>query len=77
MTLMLRPARSSAQNVASRQTGIVLAISTVARASRMNHHTQSEREQRADDEVLDQQVDGALDEQRRIERLLDAEAALP
>ena len=53
-----------------------VAIKTVARASRMNHHTHSEREQCADDEVLDQQIDGALDEQRCIERLLDAQAAL-
>ena len=34
-----------------------------------------EREQCADDEVLDQQVDRALDEQRCVERLLDAQAA--
>ncbi len=31
----------SAVNVASRQIGIALAISSVARQSRMNHHTHS------------------------------------
>ena len=76
MTLMLRPARSSAQNVASRQIGIVLAISDGrTRIAHEPPHAR-EREQGADHEILDQQVDGALDEQRRIERLLDAQAPL-
>ncbi len=41
ITLRLWPVRCSAVNVASRQIGIALAMSTVARQSRMNHHTQS------------------------------------
>ena len=40
ITLRVRPPRSSAPNVASRQTGIATAISKVARQSRMNHQTQ-------------------------------------
>ena len=41
MTFRLRPQRSSTTKVAHRHTGMVAAISSVTRHSRMNHHTTS------------------------------------
>ncbi len=76
ITLILRPARCSAQNVASKQMGIVVAMMTSGADVPHEPPHAHQREQCADDQVLDQQVDGASDEQRRIERLLDAKSTL-
>ena len=77
ITLMLRPRQMQRAERREQADGIVRGDHD--RRARVAHEPPHahQREQCADDEVLDQQVDGARDEQRGVERLLDAESALP